>query len=346
MGNEISGSGSRSWVDAFRRLEHNVYCVSHRLFIPRLSTCIGRALIRALRGVIFCPEYNREVLMADARFHSDLVFVYKGQLVKPRTLEELKRRGRKVVLFYPDVSFFTHGKYIPKGIAHYDHVYTTKTFGLDDLRKRLGYENASVVAHSAHPDIHRPVRISQEMMGDFGCDASFIGTWSPKKERYLAGLAQEVPGLKLKIWGSQWEKAREGVLVRAIQNSELTGDMYSAGITCSKINIALLSEARLGASSGDHVTARTFEIPCAGGFMLHERTDEALSYFSEGIEMACFGEPEELADKVRHYLVNDFDRTRIAEAGRKRALAEHLTDHRAEAVLRHVLSMGLNEDIG
>ncbi len=75
--------------------------------------------------------------------------------------------------------------------------------------------------------------------------------------------------------------------------------------------------------------------------MLHERTDEALSCFSEGIEMACFADPDELADKVRHYLVHDFDRTRIAEAGRKRALAEHLTDHRAEAVLRHVSEQGL-----
>ena len=112
------------------------------------------------------------------------------------------------------------------------------------------------------------------------------------------------------------------------------GREYAKCISASRICLGLLVEARPGASSGDLITARTFEIPASGGFMLHERNNEVSRYFLEDRECAMFSDADELVRKVRHYLENDRERRAVAEAGRLRCLASgYSVDARMEQVL-------------
>jgi 2-polyprenyl-3-methyl-5-hydroxy-6-metoxy-1,4-benzoquinol methylase len=60
--------------------------------------------------------------------------------------------------------------------------------------------------------------------------------------------------------------------------------VYSA----SKINLGLLSEAGGGTTLGDQVTARTWQIPAAGGFMLLESTEELVRYFAPAATWPSF----------------------------------------------------------
>jgi spore maturation protein CgeB len=114
----------------------------------------------------------------------------------------------------------------------------------------------------------------------------------------------------------------------------VNGDLYALAIACTKINIGLLSEIRPGASSGDLTTSRTFEIPACGGFMLHERTAEVLEFFSEDVEIACFGSVDELIDKVRHYLGRDDLRERMRSAAHERCVAHYSVDGLAAHIVR------------
>jgi spore maturation protein CgeB len=241
--------------------------------------------------------------------------------------------GAIAINFYPDVSFTAHGPYIPRSLPHYNWIFTTTTFGLADMDQLLGIRNASFLPHAFDPETHTPHEICSSDKSRYGAEISFIGTWSPKKERLLSHVHDALPGAKLRIWGAQWEKSTSA-LTSGIEHESVTGTEYAKAICASAINLAILSEARKDSSSGDLTTARTFEIPASGGFMLHERTEEAMQFFEEDKECAFFSDADELVAKIDYYLARPDERRRIAAAGRRRCLESgYSVDARVETVL-------------
>lgn len=293
------------------------------------STKILERAIRPLQE----KEFNIAIQKRIDLFSPDIVLVYKGAFVQPQTLQYARQKGCKLVLFYPDVSMTFHGTNIPGCIPLYDLIFTTKTFGITDMEAKYGVKNASFIPHGFDPEIHRKLIISNEDKKRFGCDVSFIGTWSPKKEQWLTVLKQKCPDINLKVWGEQWLKAGSEVLKPCIQYTGVLGDLYAIAIQCSRINLGILSEKVSGASSGDLITSRTFHIPGSSGFMLHERNEESVLYFKEDEEAGFFSNADEMADKVKYYLSDDALRARVQEAGYQRALKEHSLDHRARTVI-------------
>jgi spore maturation protein CgeB len=262
-----------------------------------------------------------------------LVFVCKGHMVTSGAIRAAKDAGAVTILWWPDVSFFAHGRHIPEAMPHYDWIFTTKTFGLDDLRERLGVTSASFLAHGFDPETHIKFACDDSDRARYACDVSFIGTWSPKKQSLLEALVERMPDLSLKIWGNQWEKAGSALTGRIMRRPVL-GAEYAKAIQLSDINLGFLAEIGLGASSGDLVTSRTFHIPACAGFMLHERTDEVRAYFVEDQECALFGDVEEMIAKIEHFRAHADERTAIAEAGYQRSLRSgYSIDDRALAVL-------------
>jgi spore maturation protein CgeB len=186
------------------------------------------------------------------------------------------------------------------------------------------------------PEGERVVEPQEADLASMGCDAGFIGTWTPKKELYLRALVERAPDIRIRVWGNQWtgQMRSLGGLAKAIEGRAVVGDLYALAVACTKVNIALLREIRAGASSGDLTTSRTFEIPACGGFMLHERTDEVLSFFEEGSEIACFSDELELVDKVRYYLLHDSEREKMRRAAHQRCVYQYNVDGLASHILR------------
>lgn len=284
-------------------------------------------------------EFNRSIQNKIKLFSPDVLLVYKGTFVTPDTLQYAKQMGARLALFFPDVSTTAHGPYIPKCIPYYELIFTTKTFGMKDMAEKYGSKNMKLVPHGYDPEIHRILPVTQKELAVYGNDASFIGTWSPKKEKWLSHIKENVPGIDLKIWGAQWNKSTSSILNDSIQGTEVLGDLYAMAIQCSKINLGILSEQRAGSSSGDLITSRTFHIPGAGGFMLHERNEESLSCFAEDKEAGFFDGPDELVEKIKYFLPDQPLRDGIRMAGHERALRDHSLDARAETVLGYLRTM-------
>jgi hypothetical protein len=292
----------------------------------------AKALYKLIRP-FQAKQYNKDIIDRINIFKPQIFFVFKGTFVFAETLAYAKKMGCKLALFYPDVSMTAHGAYLSKAIPQYDIIFTTKSFGEKDLQAQFGISKSYFVPHGFDPEIHRKINIAEEERNIFSCDTSFIGTWSPKKEMYLSTLVEKLPGINLKIWGTQWEKASNKQLTQALQNQPIFGDMYAMAIQCSKINLGILSEQVRGASSGDLITSRTFHITGAGGFLLHEQNEESVLYYQEGVEAAFFADAGEMADKVAYYLANDDLRVSIADNGYKKANLLYSLDNRAEYIL-------------
>jgi hypothetical protein len=326
------GSNAYAYVRAFRRMGHSVRVVPPENFFPLWRRRPLRVLRRLIEPLVV-REYAYSLIAEARELRPHLLFVFKGRYVNADAISEIQNLGAVAMNFYPDVSFLAHGKYLPRALPAYDWVFTTKAFGVSDMKRLLGVECASFLPHGYDPETHAPVGLDSEDRASYECDVSFIGTWSPKKQKLLEYVRRELPSIRLRIWGAQWEKAR-GLLGDAIEGRGVYGVEYAKAITASRINLAILSEAREGASSGDQITSRTFHIPATGAFLLHERTGELLEYFQEESECACFGSADELVAKIVYYLDRPAQREAIGVAGRQRSIESgYSVDCRAATVI-------------
>jgi spore maturation protein CgeB len=332
------GNTGLSAFDAMVRLGVCASSIPEPDFIPiawRSSLLRG---VRRLVRPVAVAELNA-ALLAEARFfRPDLFLAVKGAFLRAETLRVLKRSGTTVYCYYPDVSMLAHGPYLPECLPEYDWIFTTKSFGPADLQSHFGITRSSYLPHAYDPRVHRPRAAIAPPLRQFECDISFVGSWSPKKELILSAVVARRPALNLKVWGAAWHRVRADSPLRPFLQLEIVpGALYAAVVSSSKINLGLLSEARSGASSGDRITSRTFHIPAVGGAMLHERTDDLLQYFVEGESCECFGDVDELVDKLDRLLADAPRRNRIAVAGQRVVEAAHSWDHRAATILDHLL---------
>jgi spore maturation protein CgeB len=333
VGPQWRGSNAGALFKAFSRLGHVVDVVDENYHINLSNRLLMTKVMDKLFFYNHCLEFNRAIEESVALLKPDLVLVYKGAFVLPETLTKIKKTSL-VVNVYPDVSFKTHGKYLPHTLPLYDWIFTTKTFGVTDLKNELGVTSVSFIPHGFDPELHRPLQADGQLLNELRCDVSFIGTHSFKKEKYLSALVRALPQMSLAIWGNGWERASSAVLKNSIRHKAVVGDLYALAINSSLINLGILSEAVGGSSSGDLITSRTFHIPASGGFLLHERTRESVLYYKEGEESAFFEGEEELVDKVRYYLAHSHERDAIRVKGMQRAHQEHAIDERAKSLLK------------
>lgn len=324
------GANDYAFVRAFRRTGHSVRVVSESESFPGWRGT-GLRVVQKLLHRQIASDYNRRIVQEAINHRAELIFVFKGPLVTAGTLRTLRSMGCIAIQFYPDVSFRSHGPQLAKALKEYDWVFTTKSFGLGDMQEQLNVTNASFVPHAYDPETHKPVETTQEEANYYGSEVSFIGNSSRKKRALLEYVQKELPNVTISIWGpGVW--ANE--MPTAYRDQPVLGLEYAKAIACSKINMAPLHERVQGASSGDRMTARTFEIPAAGGFMLHERTDEAMRYFEDGRECAFYADSTDLVAKIRYFLDHPEERRKIAKAGRERCLnSGYSVDDRVNTVL-------------
>lgn len=106
----------------------------------------------------------------------------------------------------------------------------------------------------------------------------------------------------------------------------------------TQVNLNITSRQMKGA-----VNQRVFDVPACGAFLVTDRQEQMDALFEPGRESAVYTHPDELPDMVRHYLARPGERRRIAQAARRRILAEHTYDRRMEtifAAMRRLFATG------
>ncbi len=320
LGADWWGSDARALASEFRRDGHLLIERHYEDHFPtRWRSTPLRLLRRCCRGLM-SADYNRairEILDVKAL---DFLLVFKGMLLEKATLQAFVDKQVAAYCVYPDVSFIDHGNNIWSCLPLYDCVFTTKTFHVEDHQIKAAAKSLKLVNHGFDPDVHRPVSLRPDIASYYEADVSFVGVHSPKKEAILAALIQNIPGLRLRIWGTNWDKASSEVQ-QSWEGRGAYGDELAAIYVASKINLGLLSEAGGGTSAGDRTTARTWQIPACKAFMLHEDTPEVREAFTAGREVGLFGDRNDLVTKVRYYLEHAQERESIAQQGYRRSQA-------------------------
>ena len=333
LGADWWGSDARALAVALRHSGNALIEIIDEDFFPLQWSTVPLRALRRLARPWFVQNYNRAVLRHAGNPAIDFVLVFKGPRLQAATLERFRQQGTPIYCFYPDVSLLDHGPEIWSCLPLYDCLFTTKSFHLEDAAMRGRAKQMRLVSHGFDPEVHRPIALSDGMKRQYGCDVSFVGCWSPKKEALLASIIRGCPGVSVRLWGPGWGRAAAEVR-RCWQRRGAFGDELAVIYQASKVNLGLVSEAGGGTKVGDLVTARTWQIPAAGGFMLHEDTVELRRYFEPEREVGVFQSASDLPINLQRYLSNEQERVRVLKAGHRRSCeAGYTYDIAARAIL-------------
>jgi spore maturation protein CgeB len=236
-------------------------------------------------------------------------------MVRPEVLRFCHIQGALTFNFYPDQFFYSHNRGFEGSfsacIREYDCIFTPKSNNID-LYKNVGALRVEFMPYAFDPWCHFPVELTTEENLFFASDVAFIGTWGQERSQILEDLVRSNFPYRLSVWGNYWNKlSAKSQLRQYIKFQPVYGSTQAKIFNATKIALGFLLKPDLH-------TARSFEIPAYGAFMLAERTIEHNTFFTEGKEIACFDGVEELHEKINYYLSHDDERIAIAKAGFKK----------------------------
>lgn len=335
LGENWYGSSARACAYALRRLGLSVQDLDQQTYFPQVERLSSRIIRRLVSGQLQ-REYNEAILRETAIFQPNILLAFKAPNVYPETLRRLRERGIKLYNYYPDTSAFAHGALLPHTLPEYDCIFYTKRFWDCDVRSRISLRDSVFLLHGYDPDVHQPWALTDMDRRQFGTDVVLIATHTSYKEKVMRDLIRLRPQLNLRIWGNGWrERCHTTSLARCVQGVAVHGSAYVRALRSARICLAVMSGVAPGSSEGDKTTTRTFEIPASGGFMLHERNEEVLSLYHEGIEIECFDSTEELADKIDFYLAHLAECDAIARVGYARCVPAYSYDERVKVIMNY-----------
>lgn len=313
-------------IDSTYRWNHEVtYYEDRRNLVEKISEKVGFPI--DFHGA------NRRIIEQVSKKRYDIIFVVKGNHIYPNTLNRVSKLSpkTKLVNWSHDNMFEEHNRsrFYAMNLEKYDLVVTTKSFNLDPDQlpslgaKRILFQNNSCFPYPYLNDLRRPER--------FKYDVIFIG--SAEKERFesLNYLAKH--GIKIKIFGSGWDKKVYGDIHSNldIEYRDLLEKDYFKAMLDSKISLSFLRKI-----NKDLQTLRTVEIPFCGAFMITEDTEEQNAMFEKDKEAVFFGSNIELLKKVRFYLKHENKREQIARNGMLKARNMFNMIDNAEEIIQSV----------
>lgn len=306
-----------------------------------VDASIPAKIVRKLGFQLDTEDVNRGVLAKVESSNPDLVWIDKGNVVRPATLARIRRVAPKAILvsYSGDDMFAWHNRtwFYKWGLKHYDIVFTTKSYNADPGELPSFGARRVVFVNNAYDPTYHPIEVSEEERAELGADVGFIGSF--EDDRFAAMLFLAEHGIRVRIWGNKWT-GKIGVHPnlrvegKPLVNTE--SDLrYTKGICSTRINLGFLRKM-----NRDLQTMRSVEIPACAAFLLAERTGEHRNLFKEGIEAEFFVSNEELLAKVRFYLDHEADRAAIAAAARRRCIESGYSQlERMRTMLQQAMSL-------
>ena len=321
-------------MEALSELCMSLTCVNSVRTVSTLTRIAVRVGNR-LRVHIDTAGVNEALKSRLNKAHYDLVWIDKGQMLKPSTLDYLRSSNARClwVSYSPDDMFNPRNASLRYRacIPLYDLHVTTKSYNVKELYA-AGANDVLFIGNAYHPPVHHPIDLSAEEQRKWQSDISFIGGYERDESRYRFMWALAEAGQHVVIRGPEWERCNKRHPNIVIEPGWVYGEDYARAISGAKINLCFLRRV-----NRDLQTTRSVEIPACGGFMLAERTSEHTALFREGVEAEFFSTQEELITKASKYLRNDEQRVAVGCAGLSRCISSGYSNrNRLQTVLDYL----------
>lgn len=304
--------------------------LGYREFLGSLST-MKRMIItrsnfsRRLASKYGVGKFNNATKLLASQFRPDLVLVIKGEALLPDTLHWFSEKLKtKTALWYPDDPRYFDS--LSKIVSpYYSFIFTPAMRFVDEYRK-VGAKHAEFLPFACEPSIHRRIPLSQGDIEKFGCDISFVGTFSWTRAKAIAAL--EAKGFRIKVWGAYWRyfKPRRNI------SGPVSGRVLTKIFNASKIvlNVHQGSDLKLKANM------RVFEAAGCGSLLLTDNAPIVERHFIPGREVVCFANEGEMVELASTFLESRNDGNEVSSRANDRAYKDHTYTQRIGEILQTV----------
>lgn len=165
--------------------------------------------------------------------------------------------------------------------------------------------------------------------------ASFVGLLYGERARLLSEVGRSVR-LEIHTSSARVDAATLARIRRRLartvagQPLEPARERLDYGHVNDIWNRSMVSVTPLKGSVGGgyQVKGRVFEMGLSGTVMVCNAVEALHRYYEPGVEYVEFSSAEECSERIRYLLRNDSEREGMAQAYRRRTLAEHMWEHR------------------
>jgi spore maturation protein CgeB len=312
------------------KLGHEVrfYGYKERLgkFANPIRMAITRSkLIRDLANTFWLNRINNEIKKIAETFYPDLVLSIKGEAVKPKTVEWIKKElGAKTALWYPDDPRFFNSlvKYIAPS---YDYIFTASEKATD-MYKDIGCEKIHFLPFACEPTVHNKLNLSESRSTPNNLDVVFVGTYTRRRGRLIKAL--EKAGIKVKVYGPYWRYFKRS---NDVHNGVYGPEMVKV-FNLAKIVLNIHIEDDLPYK----VNMRTFEATGCGSFLITDYAYGMDKLFEIGKELVVYADEDNLPKLVKYYLRNEEERRTVSKRAQEKAHDKHTYEKRVAELINKI----------
>lgn len=303
-------------MDAFSTLpevEARAFCVNHIGYFDKFWKNIVKKCSRTLLDQIIADQFVRQVEL----FKPNLILIVDYFYIPEQLFQvlSLRNHGATVAWWIGDL----FDRKLVSRHACIDKYYFTDSYFID-YAAEAGIHNSGYLPLAYNPEIFR-----RENEGFRKSTMAFVGAYAENRAAILRQIEQPVL-----VVGKKWDRlgaTHHEIRARRVAIKDVAA-IYNQHMGVLNIK-----------NSGNVVNGlnmRTFDAPACGCVVINDALGDLDRCFDIGKELLVYHSPEELNEHYRRLLADDRLRLRIAEAGRRRVLAEHQYRHRIRSVLQEL----------
>lgn len=301
---------------------------AHGIFLNYFSKNIfNKIIFRAGFSQIF-HSINKQLLVIAEKNNFDVIWVWKGMEIYPKTLKKLKAKGAFLVNYNPDHPFeyFSRGNgntNVLNGIKYYDmHFSYSKK-----IIKRI--ENEYKI-----PCFWLPFGYEKSSMPDFKTNKTinkvcFIGNPDAQRVEKIQLLLEN--NLPVDVYGNGWKH-----FLKNSDNLALHGPVYGENFTTTAQRYSVQLNVFRPHNIGSH-NMRSFEMPAIGCIMLAPKSEEHLELFKENTEAFYYTDNADMLKACKTILnkLSDEELNKVKENAYYRSVkSDYSYEERAKQVLK------------
>ena len=283
---------------------------------------------------------NRFLIKKIKTINPDLIFFLKAENIYSKTIKKIKNNKNIIVNFYPDNPFVTWNGNSNLNVLNSLPFYDCFLIWSQMLKQPLisaGCKSVyyfpfvydAEVFESFDPSTSSGQALDKKDDRRGNGDVCFVGTWDKEREEWLEKLMHSFSihpeeqtlfasrRINLIIYGNDWHEnlSSDSVLRRHLKGKAVYSDDLLKVFKSSKIVLNFIRKQNMTSHN-----MRTIEVPATKTFLLTQRTKEQADLlFSEGENIECFSDIDELIEKINFYLTNEDARNKLVDASFEKA---------------------------
>ena len=194
--------------------------------------------------------------------------------------------------------------------------------------------NTAYLAHGVDAEYYSPLKLSDRELKYYGSPISFVGRPCPRRVRMLG----EIADMGLTLWGRRWSRSKECNNPDLWKCNRVKKDIIGKSVVdiynASGLSVNILREPLNDPPT--ILSLQTFAVPSCGTCLIQEWVEELEEMFEPGKELLTFRNEDEFKELAEKYTRDVAAARQIGMAGRKRCVADHTHEKRAEYIIKSV----------